>query len=106
MLSHAATVCLCQPGASSQPWFHMFWHSDTVMSSITHHASDEKVTVVLGTTEPEPLSMLRTLRLKIVSLTYFGFDLDVLGDEGNVSPINLAIYSQVYHLDITAKQIH
>lgn len=81
-LSRAATLCLCQPRASSQPWFCMFWHSDTVMSSITHHTSDEKVTVVLGTMEPEPVSMLRTLRLKIVSLTYFGFDLDILGDEG------------------------
>ena len=52
------------------------------MSFITHHSSDEKVTVVLETMEPEPVSMLRTLRLKIVTLTYFGFDLDILGDEG------------------------
>lgn len=82
ILPHAGTLCLCRPRASSQPWFCMFWHSDTVMSFITHHASDEKVTVVLETMEPEPVSMLRTLRLKIVTLTYFGFDLDILGDEG------------------------
>lgn len=78
------------------------WHCDELLLHITLVM---KVTVVLETMEPEPVSMLRTLRLKIVTLTYFGFDLDILGRR-YLSPINLVIYSYPYHLDITAKQIH